>query len=127
MILDFGIPPEENKISKEQSARQARYQEARQELKELSKLAKPLVKDGIFDTINEAIIQTVYTTDEHYEFKKFHEWKKAGKSIIKGSRGFPVWTRPIERNEAEASADHEEKDDSTYWGICYLFSNAQVR
>jgi hypothetical protein len=126
MILDFGNPPEEKNSHPENDSRKARYQEARQELKALSKMAKALVKEGAFDTVNEAIIQTCYTDDTHYEFKKFYEWKKEGKSIIKGSKGFPVWTRPIEREEDQKN-DIDDKDDSTYWGICYLFSNAQVR
>lgn len=104
--------------------RQARYKEARQELKELSKAVKGLVKEGAFPTVNEAIIKTCYTDKDHIEFKKFEEWKKLGKSILKGSKGFPIWTRPIERKDHD---DIDDDEDSTYWGVCYLFSNAQVR
>lgn len=130
MILDLGTEPTEKINKPENKSRQARYREARLELKALSKIARVLVKDGAFRTINEAIIQTCYTDAIHQEFKKFHEWKKEGKTIIKGSKGFPVWTKPIDRNEnddAPVQNSDGDNEDSTYWGVCYLFSNAQVR
>jgi hypothetical protein len=129
-VLEMDNVSEEKTSTPENKSRQARYREARMELKTLSKIARVLVKDGAFNTINEAIIKTCYTDDTHQEFKKFHEWKKEGKMIIKGSKGFPVWTKPIDRNENtdnEIQNPNDENEDSTYWGICYLFSNAQVR
>ena len=106
-----------------QDIKPSRTHEARQELKAISKVAKMLVKEGAFDTVNEAIIETVYRKDGNDIFKKFNEWKQAGKKIKKGSKGFPVWARPKEMKKDE----HPDlEDDFSFFPICYLFSNAQV-
>lgn len=106
-----------------EKTKQSRYKEAREFLKELSSAAKALVKEGAFDTVNEAIIETCYTDNEHQVFKKFWQWKDEGKKIKKGSKGFPVWSKPIDVIE-EHQEDTGEKE--RIWGICYIFSNAQV-
>lgn len=100
-----------------------RTHEAREMLKALSRAAKLLVKEGAFDTVNEAVIETAYRNSEHYTFKKFSEWKEEGKRIKKGSKGFPVWARPKEMKKE----DHPDiEDEFSFFPICYLFSNAQV-
>jgi len=101
----------------------SRQNEARQQLKELSQVVKPMVKVGAFDTVNQAIIETAYKKDEHQIFKKFNQWLNEGKRVKKGEKGFPVWARPREmKKEEHPNID----DDFSFFPICYLFSNAQV-
>jgi hypothetical protein len=108
----------------------SRYKENREALKELSKLARILVKEEAFDTINEAIIETVYRKDGHEEFNTLPEWNKRGFRVIKGSRAFVVWGRPKKVQEAEQNQTEEEpeegEDNGKIWPLCYLFSNLQV-
>jgi hypothetical protein len=106
-----------------ETATKPRINEAREQLKELSRAVKPLVKLGAYDTVNEAVIETAYRNNGHNEFKKFSEWKEEGKRIKKGSKGFPVWARPREMKKE----DHPDlEDEFSFFPICYLFSNAQV-
>jgi len=69
---------------------------AREALKELSRALHGLVESGEYTTVNEAVINVAYKNSEHQEFKKFSEWKEAGRKIKKGSKGFAVWARPKE-------------------------------
>jgi hypothetical protein len=98
--------------------------EVREQLKTLSTQLKPLVKAGEFNNVNEALIEVAYKTPEHQEFKKFWDWKKAGYTILKGSKAFAVWAQPIKGKKKEEAKEGEEFD---FFPICFLFSNAQVR
>ncbi len=97
-------------------------EEIREQLKTISREVKPLVDNGQFTTINAAIIAT-YKNEPHQEFKLFPEWKKANHKIIKGSKGFPIWTRPKDNQKV---TDTGEVDEYSFFGVCFLFSNAQV-
>lgn len=103
--------------------RTQRNQEAREALIAISKMAKVLVKQGAFDSVNEVVLNS-YKTPEHQVFKTFNEWKREGFHIIKGSVSFPVWGRPKETTKTPNAESSEET--YKYWPICYLFSNAQV-
>ena len=61
---------------------------AREMLKTISAQIHLLVESGQFATVNEAVIETCYKSEEHQVFKKFHEWKDEGKKIKKGSPRF---------------------------------------
>lgn len=102
---------------------QARYYEARAELRARSNAVKVLMQAGFYDSVNEGLLD-MYTTDEHTDFATFWDWKKQGKSVIKGAKGFPIWGRPVEKPQADPSA---QEDEETFWPLCYLFSNAQVK
>lgn len=96
----------------------------RQELKEISQPLKPMVKDGLFETLNEAIIECLYKRDGHEVFRTFEAWKKDGFSIVKGSQAFVVWGRPQTMTKPEPKAEGEEERE--FFPIAYLFSNKQV-
>lgn len=98
--------------------------EKRAFLKELTKMVKPLVQAGEYNTYNDAIISTIYTDDENQEFKTFWDWKKAGKKVIKGEQGFIIWGRPI--GKTEMSNDQQEEKTINFFPVCYIFSNNQV-
>jgi len=93
-------------------------------LSELSRQVAPLVEMGEFDRINAAIIAT-YTNETHQEFKQFHQWKKLGYQIKKGSEAFTVWGRPRTKYKVQNEVQTDEKD-YTFYPLCFLFSNAQV-
>jgi hypothetical protein len=100
-------------------------QEKRQELKHLSKEVRPLVLAEEYPTINAAIINEFYKSNEHQLFKKFSEWKKEGKTILKGAKAFAVWGQP--KKQPKPKPEEETKEKFEFWPICYLFSNAQVK
>lgn len=101
----------------------SRSKQARESLKALSGPAKLLVQMGAFDTVNEAIIETVYSSKEHQVFKTFNEWARQGFKVVKGSKAFAVWAKP---KQAQNHDKAKEGDEYKYFPICYLFSNAQV-
>lgn len=110
----------------------SRYKENREALKILSQQVKPLVKEGAYDYINEALIECIYKTDGHEEFNTLPQWNKRGYKVIKGSRAFLVWGSPKEMSKeqqaeaAKAAEQSEEDETDNFWPLCYLFSNLQV-
>jgi hypothetical protein len=110
----------------------SRYKENREALKELSKFARILVKEEAYDTINEAIIETVYRKDGHEEFNTLPQWNKKGYRVKRGSRAFVVWGSPKEVNKDQQAEpgreapENEEDEKDNFWPLCYLFSNLQV-
>ncbi len=97
----------------------------RKALSEISKPLQELVKAGIYESVNEALIKTIYRTAEHQEFNSFKAWKIKGFKVKKGEKGYPVWSRPVSvlKEEKGEGAD----DESTkQFRIAYIFSNAQV-
>lgn len=100
------------------------YDRKRKALIQLSNMAKMLVKDGMYDTVNDAIIEEVYKKDGHDEFNTFYGWQQKGFRVKKGSKGFTVWGRPKKVTRKEAK--DKEKDEFTHFPLAYLFSNKQV-
>ena len=103
---------------------------ARERLKLLSLEVKDLVEDGTFETVNDAIMETLYKSREHRTFNSFMGWKQQGKQVKKGEKAFLLWSKP--KNITKDPKPDEETEESTqddmykYYGIAYLFSNAQV-
>ena len=100
-------------------------QEKRAYLKALSKVAALYVEQGDFETVNEAIIQTVYKSSEHKIFKTFKQWKADGYSVNKGEKAFVVWGRPAKFTESENGTDQQVEEK--FFPLAFLFSNAQVK
>ena len=100
------------------------HKEKREFLKSLSVSAKQLVNIGAFDTVNEAIIETVYKTDGNTHFNTFFGWKEQGFNIKRGSKAFVVWGKPktVKKREVQEG----EKDEFSHFPLAYLFSNLQV-
>jgi hypothetical protein len=98
------------------------YKERRETLKKLSTAVKALVKEGVYKTVNEALINEFYkkTDPEIKDFNTFSSWKEKGKTILKGSKAFVIWGQP--RNIKQ----DEENDEFKFWPLCYLFSDNQV-
>ena len=89
----------------------------------MSKTAKQIVKatDGE-KTVNEILIEW-YTNEKHEEFHTFWDWKKLGYKVKKGARAFFIWSKKRKAKEKQEDKDEEEY---SFYGIAYLFSNAQV-
>ena len=101
-------------------------QQKREILKAFSVQVAPLVELGTFETVNCALVDA-YTTAEHQEFKTFNQWKAEGFFVKKGMKAFLVWGRPKGSPEQEKTKTTEEnEEDSKFFPIAFIFSNAQV-
>lgn len=106
--------------------------EAREHLKALSQSVKKLVDEGMFPTINEAIIATCYRDEANTEFKGYEHWQKEGFQVQKGEKAYLLWGRPSkEKHEIESDVNRQdegkENDEYTFFPVAHVFSNAQVR
>lgn len=67
------------------------------------------------------------------EFKTFAGWKKEGKKVKKGEKGYIVWSKPrkykkkVESEETATGKTKTEEFDFEFFGTAYLFSNLQVK
>jgi len=98
--------------------------ERREELKALSQQVKPLVKECVYDSVNEALIECFYRDADNSEFHTFFDWIEKGYKIKKGSRAFAIWGSPRPLKKVEPSKEEGKEED--FFPICYLFSNSQV-
>ena len=98
--------------------------ETRDTLKKLSQQVKPLVDQGQFNTVNEALIEIMYRQYGE-KYQKFTDWKAQGYTILKGSKGFPVWAQPLKITRKKEESEQDEEGE--YFPICYLFNENQVR
>jgi hypothetical protein len=95
------------------------------EAKKIQNLLKKTSKDGLFPTINELLKSDIYQIEG--EIKTFNQWKKSGKIVKKGEKGYLFFTKPIvadKKKEEEDLICH--KDIYDFFGHCYLFSSSQV-
>jgi len=68
------------------------------------------------------------------QFKTFHDWKKAGYKVKKGSKSFRVWGSPLkakkqgEEQQAEPATESKTDAEKTFrfWPMCSLFTENQV-
>lgn len=100
-----------------------RRRERLKTLMELSNKVAPLVKEGTFGTINEALIECIYKADGHNEFHSFNEWKKRGARVRKGSEAFCLWGQPKPRT---IQKDNGEEGEKEFFPMAYVFSNLQI-
>lgn len=80
-------------------------------------------------TLNSFILELFYEDDENTEFHTFREWLSMGYSVIKGSKGFPLWGRPLREQTEEQGKDPGDLDEQTarFFPLSYVFSNVQVQ
>jgi hypothetical protein len=93
----------------------------RKELNDLSKMMKELVKSGVYNSLNEALLN-FYAEHENLEtedFKTFYQWKKEGFFVKKNSQAFLIWGTPI-------SSKNDKGEDLKFFPMCFLFSKHQV-
>jgi len=77
--------------------------------------------------INDLIMMFLHNPTGNKEFKTFYQWKKEGKTIIKGSHAALIWGQPIAAH-SKVMQENEEPNEETYklFPLCYLFSQDQV-
>ena len=97
---------------------------------ELSNTVAPLVEIGQYSTINEALINEVYTTEEKTTFNTYKGWAEKGYQVKKGEKSVFVWSKPLKgkaKTEAEATDEGTpEEKKYKFFGLAYLFDNTQV-
>ncbi|NCP61498.1 MAG: ArdC family protein [Flavobacteriales bacterium] len=98
--------------------------EKKELLKFLSRQAKELIELEALEKNVNAVLIDMYKNDEHRKFKTFRSWQKKGYKVKKGEKGFFVWSKKLKGTEkAEKPEDDKE---FKFFGIAYIFSNAQV-
>lgn len=105
------------------------HAEKKKALIALSKLAKTIQEmEGDERNVNAILIEDFYTKGEHQEFKTFHDWKKNGMSVKKGEKAFLIWGRKRQSEKKETPEPQTNEDaEFSFYPICYLFSNAQIK
>lgn len=97
--------------------------EKRQALKELSKVVKIAIKEGIYNSVNEGLAD-IYAQDGHTELKSFNRWKESGFHVKKGEKALLLWG---EKRKATGSPEvYKEPDEYEFFPVAYVFSNKQV-
>lgn len=76
--------------------------------------------------INALILQSYKAQTGRKVFKTFAQWKKEGFSIIKGSQGFPIFSRPIGKIK-ESKGIEATTEEMKYFGTAILFNELQVK
>lgn len=101
-------------------------------LRQLSDSVTDLVTNGEFETVNDAVIDTFYKDETHHIFKSFNKWREDGYRIIKGSKAFVIWGRPVNKQKSEQAAQEGKEAEPTdneirdFFPLAFVFSNAQV-
>lgn len=72
--------------------------------------------------LNFFITNYIYKEDGITEFNQFKQWQEKGFQVKKGEKAFPIWGKPIRREQAE-----NELPEDDFFPICYVFSNLQVQ
>lgn len=105
---------------------EAKGKEAKKELlKDLSNTAKLMLEmnPAAGTNVNDVIVNKMYKSEEHQEFSTYKGWQEKGFQVKKGSKSFFIWSKPRNANKKE---DAKEKDEYKFFGIAYLYSNAQI-
>lgn len=106
-------------------SRKAQYIEKRKTLIALSQTIRLMVKEGVYDTVNEGLREMYQEQNpEIEEFNTFNQWKEKDCIIEKGSKAFLFWGQP--RKAEQVPDGSTEPEEYKYWPICYLFANTQV-
>lgn len=106
----------------------------REALKQLSKIAKMAVAQGMADSVNGYLLEVYEQQEgEGAEFNTLREWNKKGYTVKKGSKAFLIWGKKKEKEESAAKVQEdtsqqgeEQEEQANFWPVCYLFSSNQV-
>lgn len=106
----------------------------RAELKELSAAIRPLVKVGVFESVNAGLIEHYSTQTGQTEWHTFKGWIDAGQCVRKGESGFPIWGQPRPLSGKDKAAQETQQPEGAEAGdvpewfpVCYLFRAGQVQ
>lgn len=76
--------------------------------------------------LNQYILNTYKQQTGCKTFLTFKKWKEQGYTIIKGSKGFPIFSRPIGKIKQEKGKEASQEEFS-YFGTAILFNENQVK
>ena len=110
--------------------KRAEHIEKKKALIALSKIAKEIQEmEDEPRNINSILIEDFYSKGPHKEFNTFAEWIKQGQRVKKGEKAFLVWGRKRKSNQDQPTAEPQTKEEKefSFYPLCYLFSNAQVK
>lgn len=90
----------------------------RAELKELSAAVKPLVAEGKFQNINQAI-KAEYAKQGHTELRTIYEWNRLGARIRSGEKALVLW--------GKETTVKKENETISFFPVHYVFSEIQTQ
>ena len=108
---------------------QKRAKIRRKALSDLSRLIKPLVQAGQFDSVNDGLLHTYREETGQSVFHTFRDWRERGCFVNKGETGYPIWSRPMALQDKPEGADETEtssKPERRVFRMAYLFHYGQV-
>jgi len=109
---------EKKKLLKQLSA------QAKKQIKSIRDNLMSSNKDFALPSVNQILI-SYYQDKDNKTFKSFFKWKKQGKKIKSGSKGYCVWGKPRKVTKKDESSE-KENSSFDFFPIAYVFSNAQV-
>ncbi len=87
------------------------------------------------ETINDCLRRMYQIQSRQTDFDTFSGWRARGYAVDKGARGWPIWSRPKGRRDAETPEETEaateaaetapESERKSFW-VAYLFHAGQV-
>lgn len=98
----------------------------RDSLKELSKIAQMGVKEGIYETVNEGLVD-IYAKEGHTEVHSFKHWLTLGMVVKKGEKALLLWGEPRKGGRQEKPDQPGDDDEYKFFPLAYVFSHKQVQ
>lgn len=110
----------------------------RGELIALSAELKPLVKAGVFASVNEGLRELYSKQAGSSDWDTFRGWLSRGRCVRKGERGFPIWAKPRRLGGGDAGGDlaalgamlgvngPDDEGGRSWFPVAYIFHAGQV-
>ncbi len=112
--------------NKQENTKKTSIQEKREELKKISHFIQIQVKKGVYNSVNEGLID-MYNQSGHNDLKSFKEWQKEGYSVKKGEKALLLWGVPLAKRKNEnENKEKKEENKPDFFPLCFVFSNKQV-
>lgn len=96
----------------------------REELKALSRMAKMAIKTGLYDSVNQFLVD-MYRQQGHTELNSFKQWLSKGFCVRRGEKALLLWGEPRKATNKEKQTEND-KDEFEFFPLAYVFSNKQV-
>lgn len=136
-----GEAPQEHGVkSKKQKKVNPETVAARKLLIAMSQEAQDIIESGLdvegfegCEKVNDFLLVMHQQATGCETFKTFHDWKKAGYKVKKGSKSYRVWGSPLkakkqgeEQPAPEVEGESDVEKTFKFWPMCSLFTENQV-